>query len=229
MNLILNCNNFETPLYIANYLFRRGSFMTFKEKAKGYDNNSREKRSQIIAEKIISIIEDAQSRVALEYGCATGLISFNLMDKFRSLTLIDSEEEMVNIVSKKVQYGNISNIYPIKKDLTKEKYDEKFDVIFTSLTLHHIVDVENIIKTFYGMLNKDGVLIIIDLDKEDGSFHMDTKDFSGHNGFEHEYIENILKQVGLLNIKSETFFYSEKKIINKNIPYSLFYTVGYKK
>lgn len=67
------------------------------------------------------------------------------------------------------------------------------------------------IKTFYSMLNKDGILII-DLDKEDGSFHMDTKDFSGHNGFEHKYMENILKSVGLFNIKSETFFNSEKKI-----------------
>ncbi len=71
------------------------------------------------------------------------------------------------------------------------------------------------IKTFYSMLNKDGLLIIIDLDKEDGNFHMDTKDFSGHNGFEHKYIENILKHVGLLNIKSETFFYSEKNTIIK--------------
>lgn len=160
----------------------------------------------------MNVVGDKQNCMMMEYGCATGLISFHLYDRFKKLTLIDSEEKMINIVRKKVINHNISNIILIRKDLTKEKYNvEKFDVIFTSLTLHHIVDVKNMIKTFYSMLNKNGILIIIDLDKEDGSFHMDTKDFSGHNGFEHKYMENILKSVGLFNIKSETFFYSKKK------------------
>ena len=203
--------------------------MSFKEKAKNYDNKSREKRSQIIAEKIVEIVNDTQNSVALEYGCATGLISFNLKDRFKKITLMDSEEEMIKIVKKKVQDANITNIFPIKINLTKEEYNEKYDVIYTSLTLHHIVDIENMIKVFYSMLNKNGILIIIDLDKEDGSFHMDTKDFIGHNGFEHEHIENILKQVGMTNIKSETFFHSEKNLKDKRIPYSLFYTIGYKK
>lgn len=35
--------------------------MTFKEKAKNYDNESREKRSQIIAEKILNIVGDKQN------------------------------------------------------------------------------------------------------------------------------------------------------------------------
>ncbi len=66
--------------------------MTFKEKAKNYDNESREKRSQIIAEKILNIVGDKQNSMMMEYGCATGLISFHLYDRFKKLTLIDSEE-----------------------------------------------------------------------------------------------------------------------------------------
>lgn len=223
-------------MYLSNMKGRKNiylegeSYMSFKEKAKNWDNDSRKKRSQIIAEKVIEIVGNRQNSTIMEYGCATGLISFHLHDKFKSLLLIDSEQEMIDIVRKKIKNGNISNIISIKKDLTKEIYnEEKFDVIFTSLTLHHIVDIENVIKTFYSMLNKGGILIIFDLDKEDGRFHMDTEGFIGHNGFEHEYIENILSNVGFINIASETFFHGEKKIKNNVIPYSIFYTVGYKR
>lgn len=204
--------------------------MSFREKARNYDTALRDRRSKMIAEKITNITFDTQNSTMMEYGCATGLISFHLYDKFKKLTLIDKEEEMINIVREKVETNNISNIFPLKMDLTKEDYEkEKFDVIFTSLTLHHIINIENIIEKFYHMLHKGGLLIIIDLDKEDGSFHMDTKNFVGHNGFEHEDIENILKRIGFRNLESKTFFHGKKSVQNKNIPYSLFYTFGYKK
>ena len=105
---------------------------------------------------------------------------------------------------------------------------EKFDLIYTSLTLHHIIDTEKIIKKFYSLLNENGMLCIIDLDKEDGSFHINQKDFNGHNGFEHRYMENIFESVGFSNIESDTFYNGEKIYKEKTIPYSLFYTVGIK-
>lgn len=204
--------------------------MSFGGRAKDWDNDSRIKRSKIVAEKINEIMGNKKYNSIMEYGCATGLISLNLCDKFKKVTLMDSEKEMIKIVKEKLDKCKISNVLPIQIDLMDEAYNgEKFDLIYISLTLHHIPDTENIIKIFYNLLNENGMLCIIDLDKEDGSFHMNQKDFNGHNGFEHSYMENIFESVGFSNIKSDTFYNGEKIYKEKTIPYSLFYTVGYKK
>lgn len=199
--------------------------MSFKGRAKEWDNDKRIKRSKIIADKINNIIGKQQNISIMEYGCATGLISFNLCNKFTKITLMDSEEEMINTVKEKILAYETSNVFAIKIDLIKESYTrEKFDVIYTSLTLHHIKDIECIIEKFYNLLNKNGILCIIELEKDDGSFHMNYKEFNGHNGFERQYMENILKNTGFSNVKSKTFFHD----IKNNRPYSLFYTIGNK-
>lgn len=204
--------------------------MSFEGRAKDWDNNSRIERSKMVAEKINEIIGNEKYNSIMEYGCATGLISLNLCDKFKKVTLMDSEKEMIKIVKEKLDKSKKSNVFPIQIDLMDKAYKgEKFDLIYTSLTLHHILDTKKIIKIFYNLLNEDGMLCIIDLDKEDGSFHINQKDFNGHNGFEHRYIESIFESVGFLNIKSDTFYNGQKIYKEKTIPYSLFYTVGYKK
>ena len=204
--------------------------MSFEGRAKDWDNDSRIKRSKIVAEKINEIIGNEKYNSIMEYGCATGLISLNLCDKFKKVTLMDSEKEMIKIIKEKLDRCEKNNVFPIQIDLMNESYKkEKFDLIYTSLTLHHIPDTEKIIKIFYNLLNENGMLCIIDLDKEDGSFHINQKDFNGHNGFEHRYMENIFESVGFSNIESDTFYNGEKIYKEKTIPYSLFYTVGYKK
>lgn len=203
--------------------------MDFKNRAKNWDNDKRIQRSKIIAEKIDEIVGEHKDSSIMEYGCATGLVSFNLIDKFRKLTLMDSEEEMINIVKEKVIDYKISNVFPVKIDLTNQMYlEEKFDLIYTSLTIHHILDIEKIIKTFYNLLNPKGTLFITELDKEDGSFHINHKNFNGHNGFQHEVMEQAFTNAGFSDIKSETFFYGKKTYKEKVIPYSMFYTIGKK-
>lgn len=203
--------------------------MNFKDRAKNYDNEATIKRSKIIAEKIIEIVGENKKSSVMEYGCATGLIGFNLCDKYKKITFMDSEEEMLNIIKEKNKNYKFINVSTKNINLIKEEYSkETFDIIYTSLTLHHIIDLKKIIKIFYNLLNENGILFIIDLDTDDGSFHMDTKDFNGYNGFEHQYIENILKNIGFSSLKSKTFFHGIRQVNEKEIPYSIFYTVGYK-
>lgn len=134
--------------------------MSFESRAKEWDNNSRIERSKVVADKINEIIGNEEYNSVMEYGCATGLISFNLCDKFKKITLMDSEKEMINIVKQKVEKYRNENIFPVQIDLMNELYkQEKFDLIYTSLTLHHILDTEKIIKIFYNLLNKNGMCV----------------------------------------------------------------------
>ncbi len=203
--------------------------MDFKGRAKNWDSDTMIKRSEVVANKLKEILGNQKESSIMEYGCATGLISFNLVDNFKKLTLMDSEEEMINVVKDKIEVYETSNVFPVKVDLTNEIYTgEKFDIIYTSMALHHIIDTEKIVKIFYNLLNEDGILCVVELDKEDGSFHINEKNFNGHNGFEHETMENSFKHAGFSNIKSETFFNGKKIYQEKIIPYSMFYTVGKK-
>ncbi len=202
--------------------------MDFKGRAQNWDSDARIQRSEIIANKICEMVGNSKDSSVLDYGCATGLIGFNLCDKFRKVTLMDSEKEMLDVIHEKIETNKISNVFPVLKDLTKEDCEEKFDVIYTSMALHHIIDTQKMIKKFYDLLNENGTLCIIELDKEDGSFHMNEKQFNGHNGFEQKYMQEILKNSGFSNIKSETFFHGEKTYQEKRIPYSLFFAIGNK-
>lgn len=203
--------------------------MSFKNRANEWDNDKRINRAKILSNKIFDLVENGKNLTVMEYGCATGLLSFNLKDNFKKITLIDNEIEMIKIVQKKIKDNNIDNIFPLNIDLISENYtEEKFDVIYTSLTLHHILNTKDIIKKFYELLNKNGILIIIDLDKEDGTFHINSPSFKGHNGFEHSYINNIMNELGFKDIKIESFYKDTKIIKEKIIPYSLFYAIGKK-
>ena len=197
--------------------------MNFNESAKDWDTDKRINRAKIIATEILTSIATDGSYSAMEFGCGTGLVSFNLYDKFKKITLIDSSAGMIDRLNSKINDYKITNMVSKHLDLSNESsLDEKFDVIYNSMVLHHIHDTNAIIRTFYQLLNNDGYLCIVDLNEEDGSFHKDHPDFDGHNGFNQEELKKILVNAGFDDIQSNTFFYDEKVIDSEKISYSLF-------
>lgn len=197
--------------------------MSFDEYAKNWDTDKRISRAKIIANEICNSINIDESYSVMEFGCGTGLVSFNLYDKFNKITLIDSSKGMIDILNTKINKYKINNMAPKHLDIFNEDLeDEKFDVIYNSMVLHHINDINGIINKFYRLLNNNGYLCIVDLDKEDGSFHREYPDFNGHNGFNQNELKDILDSEGFSDVESETFLYDEKIIDGKKVNYSLF-------
>jgi len=196
--------------------------MNFDDVAREWDNEKRIERAKIIANKIKSTIPVGQDKSAMEFGCGTGLVSFNLYNEFKNITLIDSSKEMINIANNKIDTLNLNNINTYCGDLVESKYNEKFDIIYSSMALHHVVDINELCKEFYNMINLNGTLCIVDLNKDDGSFHKNEIGFNGHNGFSKEWLKNILEANGFSNIKSQTFYEGTKKVDNHELIYSLF-------
>ena len=197
--------------------------MSFDNYAKTWDTDKRINRAKIIANEISNSIDINENYSAMEFGCGTGLVSFNLYDKFKKITLIDSSKGMIDILNSKINKYEVTNMVPYHLDISNENsLDIKFDVIYNSMVLHHIHDTKAIIKNFYQLLNKDGYLCIVDLDEEDGSFHKDHPEFDGHNGFNQDELKNILINAGFNDIESNTFFYDEKIIESEKVNYSLF-------
>ncbi|WP_238885271.1 class I SAM-dependent methyltransferase [Clostridium sp. YIM B02551] len=197
--------------------------MSFDEYARNWDTDIRIKRAKVISNEIIKSLDIKEGLRAMEFGCGTGLISFNIYDKFKNVILVDSSQGMIDIVKDKIIRYEVTNMIPYKIDILNEEFELKnFDVIFSSMVLHHVEDISKITKKFYELLNTLGTLCIIDLDKEDGSFHRNEPHFKGHNGFDQEELKNILIKIGFRDVEIKTFYRDKKVIDDKEFGYSLF-------
>ena len=184
----------------------------FDIKAVEWDKNPMHwDRSESIAKEIIKLIPLKNEMTALEYGAGTGITSFLLKDYLKEITLMDNSSEMVKVMNEKIKTTKVKNLKALNFDLEHTDYKGgKFDLIFTQMVLHHVTDTENIIKTFYGLLNPEGYLAIADLYPEDGSFH--GEGFSGHKGFDIEKLSKLVQKIGFTNISHRQCFVINKKI-----------------
>jgi ubiquinone/menaquinone biosynthesis C-methylase UbiE len=104
--------------------------------------------------------------------------------------------------------------------------EQRYDLIYTLLTLHHIQDVNSIISKFSEILTKQGTLVIIDLEKEDGSFHDD--EFHGHKGFDRDELNIKLNDAGLFPKHYEICYELEKEHNGAIRKYPLFMLIAQK-
>jgi len=199
----------------------------FDTVAQTWDNNPiHTQRTESIANEFQKIISAEKKLTALEFGAGTGLLSVAMKDFFSEITLMDNSLQMVCVTVEKLADADIHHLKPYFFDLEKNNYLEKtFDVIFTQMALHHVIDIDKIISKFHKLLNDNGILVIADLYEEDGSFH--EGNFNGHNGFNPEKLSEIIKKQGFKNIEYKQCF--EIKKTNKLNSYPIFFMNAEKK
>lgn len=192
--------------------------------AQAWDNDPMKvERAAIFAKEINDFIQPKGALSALEFGCGTGLLSFQLKDYFKTITLADNSEGMIKVLRAKIKAAGIENFKPLLIDLLKEELEgPKHDVVYTLMTLHHIPDVDAIIKVFSTILESKGYLCIADIVKEDGSFHASFPDFDGHNGFERGELNTILAKNGFKPVYYNEPFEIEKKVNDELIKFPVF-------
>ncbi len=172
----------------------------FASKAKEYDALQRRLlTAKAIANKIRVNINLRKDMHIVDFGSGTGLLLESLAKDIAKVTAIDISPSMTNILREK----SIPCKLDIKEiDLTKEDLDLKVDGIVSSMTIHHIRDVQALFKKFHKMLKSGGFIAIADLDSEDGSFHsVDTG--VEHFGFDRKEFIDLAKEAGFTNIKIE--------------------------
>jgi len=176
----------------------------FDERALTWDDNPLfVERSMVFAEKIREQVSIRPDMEGYEYGCGTGLLSFNLLPFLKHITLADNSDGMLEVLRQKIEKHGVTTMDVEKADLAVDSMpDKKFDIIYTALAMHHVTDIETIMAKFSAMLNTSGLLCIIDLDTEDGSFH--PYDFTGYYGFDREEMKDLFEKAGFKNIKVST-------------------------
>lgn len=184
--------------------------MDFDEKAQEWDNDPvKLERAAAVAAAIRNRVRLSPDLSALEYGCGTGLLSFALSRELGSITLADSSAGMLAVLREKIAASGADRLRPMRLDLTVDPLPaERYDLIYTLMTLHHVSDVDRILRDFSALLRPDGALCIADLDREDGSFH--GAGFDGHHGFEREALQDQLARAGFGEIQFDTCYMMRK-------------------
>jgi 2-polyprenyl-3-methyl-5-hydroxy-6-metoxy-1,4-benzoquinol methylase len=165
---------------------------------------------------------------AIEYGAGTGLLSFNLYDRFSKITLMDSSKEMVRIAQGKIASEGIKNMNALCIDLEKEDFTGEYDMLYNQMVLHHVENIALILDKFYALLKPGGFLAIADLYAEDGSFH--GHGFTGHNGFDVLKLSELLKSKGFSQINHQECYRMKKNSLESDAvkEFPVFLMVGKK-
>jgi ubiquinone/menaquinone biosynthesis C-methylase UbiE len=192
----------------------------FDQKAAQWDAKPiRVERAHAVAASIKAAVPLSAHMMALEYGCGTGLLSFVLQPQLGHITLADSSSGMLDVLRDKIAAAHVRNMTPVQLDLLIDPLPaERYQLIYTLMTLHHIADTDRMLRAFYDLLDPQGYLCVADLDKEDGSFHAD--EFHGHLGFDRQELAARARQIGFQSIRFTTVYHMIKDVngVSKDFP-----------
>ncbi len=173
---------------------------SFDERAATWDDDpAKLERATVVAGAIREAIALDGSQRMLEYGAGTGLVTQALRSVVGPVTLVDTSEGMRSVMLAKIAAGQISDAQVWDLDLESASVpDERFDLVVTVLTLHHVHDVGVVLWRFAELLAADGHLCVVDLDAEDGSFHGLGIDV--HHGFDRSELAAALAVAGFTDV-----------------------------
>ena len=195
----------------------------FDERARDWDSDPKKvERASMVAEAIRKAVPLSAAMNALEYGCGTGLLSFALQEDLGQITLADTSQGMLDVLSEKIADSGVTNMHPVRLDLENEPSPaEKYHITYSLMTLHHIHDAKGVLNRFYDLLEPNGYLLVADLDKEDGSFHTDgTTDV--HKGFERNELQKWVETAGFRNVRFSTAYEIRKEIDGREKKFPVF-------
>ncbi len=180
----------------------------FDTKADNWDKGSTRVNGALkIAEAIARRYDFHPEMEVVDFGVGTGLLGFEIAPRVKRIYGVDTSKKMLEQVEAK----NTPEAYiePILQDIIQTPLSQDFDALISSMTLHHIEDLELFFKTIYTNIKPGGFIAIADLEKEDGTFHSDNCDVH-HFGFEEDMLINIASKCGFKNLKFENINTIEK-------------------
>lgn len=157
----------------------------FTEAAKTWDTDEKAIRNKALAEAIKKHLNLVQGSY-IDFGCGTGLLSEHFVEKANYLLGVDTTKEMLDAFDKK--FEKFDQVESCDKNLETQDFSrlmDHIDAIFSAMAFHHLERPEKVLAKLSKVLNESGKIFVIDLLKEDGSFHPDNSKMGvKHFGFD---------------------------------------------
>ena len=167
----------------------------FNEVANEWDSEGKVKLMHKLALGAKKVLKLEGKLDIMDFGTGTGLFGLEFSDNINTLTGVDVSEGMLKVFDEKT--SSFDNIQSLNIDLENSELDQKFDLIISSMTFHHLVDPKSVLIKLKKNLNPNGKIAIVDLDEEDGSFHPDNEAMGvKHFGFSKSKLETWAKDTG---------------------------------
>lgn len=149
----------------------------FNKEAEAFDKQVQKNipcYNEMLTALINAIPNNKDSPKILDLGCGTGNITQKALNRFpeAEVTCLDLSENMIEIAKDKL--SSYENIEYIVGDFTQMELNTKYDVVLSSLALHHIPNDEEkeaMYKDIYETLEKDGVFYNADVIKANSNYN----------------------------------------------------------
>lgn len=170
-------------------------------------------------QQFINDMQLSGKEAVLEIGVGTGRLAIKVCGTCHEFYGIDISSKTIETAQKNL--SQYSNVHLIRNDYLEWKTDEKFDVIYSSLTFLHIKDKEKAIEKTYALLNENGRFVLsIDKSQDDEIVYDMRKVKTYPDNVEN--IERLLNGCGFIITKQyETefayIFVSEKVILPRTM------------
>lgn len=134
----------------------------------------------------------------LDLGAGTGLFSSFILNKYPKarLTLLDVSDKMLEVAKRR--FSGFKNVTYIVSDYAESNIAEKYDLIISALSIHHLEDDSKVklYKNIYESLNPEGVFVSADQCLPESSEYIDIFNTHWYNyvrsyDFSQEEIDNF--------------------------------------
>jgi SAM-dependent methyltransferase len=175
-----------------------------KEAATWDENPVRVKLVKDVVSAILKQVILTHEMDVIDFGCGTGLLTFQIQPFVHSVTGVDSSQGMLDVFNKRITELKLNNVKALHSDLDKgDTLSGEYDLVMSNMTMHHIKDLEPLFQQFHNILVPGGYLCIADLDLDDGLFHDDTTGVF-HSGFDRATMREVFTEAGFNNVKDVT-------------------------
>lgn len=217
---------------VAN--IRNGGNARFNEEAKSWDSRPFVIEASKEAQKAITAKFNNLNwhpKEVLEIGCGTGIMSFLIAPHVQRVIAIDAAQGMIDVLKQKLEAPDApKNILPVAvlledpEDPSLPPADsskpsgprQKFDLITSHLVLHHIPDLEGVLKTMIGCLTPGGRVMLTDFEDygpEAKRFHAESKmEGVARHGINAKDMTEMMKRVGFVNVNVAPHWVMQKMV-----------------
>lgn len=217
----------------------------FNAEAAAWDSNPDVRRASecasqalLAAHPLLLPAEDRAGRSSgglevLEIGCGTGLLSVLMAPYVRSILAVDAAAGMIEALKAKLEglegadgeaaRGVIQPMCILLEDPEDPRLPpgpggkrQKFDLILSHLTLHHIPDPKPLLTTMYGCLKPGGQVALTDFEDfgpEARKFHPEAKMFGvERHGIKADWFAGLMKEVGFEDVDVTPAWTMDKEV-----------------